>query len=169
LASRRVFLRVGLAGAAAFAMARLLDAAAFAQATPRARDVGNSRILAAFVPVILEGALPTDDVARPAAIGEVIAAFERAVAGMSPAVRAEVDDLFALFRVAPMRIAFTGLWQPVEETPPAELAAFLARWRTSSYDIQRAGYRALTQLVQAAWYDQPLAWRTIGYPGPPAL
>lgn len=160
---------MGLAGAATLALARALQGPAWAQAQPRARDVGNARILAAFVPVILEGALPSDEMAKPAAIGDVVAAFERAVAGLSPAVRGEVDDLFALFRLAPMRIAMTGLWQPVEETPAAELAAFLDRWRTSRFDIQRAGYLALTQLVQAAWYDQPLAWRAIGYPGPPAL
>jgi hypothetical protein len=164
--SRRQFLRVGVAGAAALLLARLLDAPARAQATPQARQAGNAHILAAFVPVILEGALPADEVAKAAALGEIITRFERATAGLSPAVRAEVEDLFAVFRVAPIRIAFTGLWQPVEETPASDLAAFLDRWRTSRFDIQRAGYLALTQLVQAAWYDQPLAWPAIGYPVP---
>jgi hypothetical protein len=49
------------------------------------------------------------------------------------------------------------------------VAGFLARWRTSRFDLARAGYQALTQLIQAAWYDNPVAWRAIGYPGPPAL
>ena len=162
--SRRQFLKVGATGAMALACARWLEGRA-ADATPR--EINNARILAAFVPVILEGSLPRDDVARSAAIGAVVAGFERSVAGMSPAVRGEVDDLFALFRVAPMRVALTGLWSPVEEATRDELAGFLDRWRTSGFEIQRAGYLALTQLVQSAWYDEPLAWRAVGYPGPP--
>jgi hypothetical protein len=49
------------------------------------------------------------------------------------------------------------------------VSAFLARWRESRFDLLRAGYQALTQLVQAAWYGNPRAWGAIGYPGPPAV
>ena len=47
--------------------------------------------------------------------------------------------------------------------------AFLTRWRHSRFEIQRAGYQALSQLIQASWYDNPASWATIGYPGPPKL
>ena len=160
---------MGLAGAAALALGRLVEWPARAQVPAPARDLENARILAAFVPVILEGALPTEEVSLAASIGGVVTRFERAVAGLSPAVRAEVDDLFTVFRVAPVRIAFTGLWQPVGESTAEELGAFLARWRTSRFDIQRAGYLALTQLVLAAWYGEPESWRPIGYAGPPRI
>jgi hypothetical protein len=169
LPSRRLFLKLGFAGAATLAFVRILERPARAQGNASARDLENARILAALVPVILEGALPSDEVAQAASLGGVVTRFERAVRALSPAVRAEVDELFGVFRVAPVRLAFTGLWQPVEESSPAELATFLARWRTSPFDIQRAGYLALTQLVQAAWYGETAAWRAIGYPGPPAL
>ena len=54
--------------------------------------------------------------------------------------------------IGPARLAFTGLWQPVEESTPEDVAAFLARWRNSRFDIQRSGYQALSQLIIAAWY-----------------
>jgi hypothetical protein len=49
----------------------------------------------------------------------------------------------------------TGLWKPVEECTPEQLRDFLLRWRDSPFDLQRASYRALTQLIQAAWYGNP--------------
>ena len=57
----------------------------------------------------------------------------------------------------------------MEESAPEEIAAFFIRWRTSSFDIQRAGYQALSQLIQAAWYGNPASWSVIGYAGPPNL
>jgi len=89
--------------------------------------------------------------------------------GLTPAVQKEVEQLFSVLRFAPSRLAFTGLWQPIEEAPPEEIAAFFTRWRHSRFEIQRAGYQALTQLVQASWYDNPTSWAAIGYPGPPKL
>ena len=68
-----------------------------------------------------------------------------------------------------MRLAFAGLWKPLEESTPQEIRAFLLRWRDSRFELQRASYRALTQLVQAAWYGNSASWPGIGYPGPPAL
>ena len=35
--------------------------------------------------------------------------------------------------------------------------------------LKRSGYRALTQLIQAAWYGNSLSWPSIGYAGPPAV
>ena len=168
--SRRQFIQVGLAGAALLATARWLDRS---EASPapgqRLLDERAAAIVGGLVPVILAGVLPEEEKARARAIREVSEAFDRAVAGLSPAVQREVDQLFSILRLAPVRFAFTGLWSPVEESSAEEIAAFLQRWRTSRFDIQRAGYQAMTQLVQASWYDNPQSWAQIGYPGPPAV
>jgi hypothetical protein len=115
------------------------------------------------------GALPTETGARKRAIAETVAGFDRAVSGLSPAVQKEVDELFAILRFAPARFMFTGLWSSLEESSPEDIAAFLTRWRYSHFDIQRAGYQALTQLLQAAWYGNPASWAAIGYPGEPVI
>jgi hypothetical protein len=135
----------------------------------RILDAPSVVMVAAFVPVVLAGSLPEEVEARARAIREVVEAFDRAVSGLNPAVQGEVDQLFSILRFAPSRIAFTGLWSPVEESSAEEVAAFLTRWRHSRFEIQRAGYQALTQLIQAAWYDNPSSWAAIGYPGPPKL
>jgi hypothetical protein len=158
--SRRRFLQVGLAGSAVLAGSRLLGAAGGATANAPIEALAN---------VILDGALPAGAAERALALRETSEAFQRAVSGLSPAVRGEVDDLLGLLRWWPTRWPLTGLASPLESSSPAEIAAFLRRWRESRFDLLRAGYQALAQLIQAAWYDNPRAWPAIGYPGPPSL
>ena len=156
--SRRRFLQVGLAGAAVLAAARLLE-----------RDAPEGALVAALVPVVLAGALPAEPAERAAAIARVVQSVGAAIEGLAPAAQQEVRQLFALLRFGPTRLAATGLWKPIEESPPADIAAFLERWRASRFDLLRAGYQGLTQLVQSGWYDDPRAWAVVGYPGPPAI
>ena len=156
--TRRRFLQVGAAGAVVLVAARLLE-----------RPEPAARIVAAVAPVILAGALPEEAGERDAAVGRVASAVEAAIAGLAPAAREEVEQLFAVLRFAPARLATTGLWQPIERASPAQIAGFLERWRGSRFDLLRAGYQGLTQLVQAGWYDDQRAWATVGYPGPPML
>ena len=156
--ARRRFLQVGVAGVAVLAAARLLE-----------RPGPDGAIVAALAPVVLEGALPTAPAEREAAIAQVVRTVDAAIAGLPPAMREEVHELFALLRFGPSRYAATGIRAPLEEAPAADIARFLQRWRDSRFDLLRAGYQALTQLVQAGWYDSAGAWSAVGYPGPPAL
>ena len=156
--SRRRFLQVGLAGAAVLAAARLLE-----------RPTPSTGMVGALAAVVLAGALPVESGARAQALREVVEAFDRAVAGLSPAVREEIDSVLGLLRFAPSRMVLAGLPRPLEEASAGEIAGFFERWRDSRFDLLRAAYQALTQLIQASWYDNPRAWLAIGYPGPPAL
>jgi len=168
LLTRRRFLQVGIAGAAILVAGRAL----YRPGRPTAYRVLDDRgveLISALAPVVLAGALPGEASARANAIQEVIQAFDQAVAGLAPAVQAELHDLFGLLSVAPGRVALAGVWLPWSEAGDAAIGEFLERWRTSRFDLLRAGYQALTQLLQAAWYGNPLAWRAIGYAGPPKL
>ena len=158
-------------GAALLALARWIDrpAGAAAPAPPRFLDARGVKTMTALVPVVLAGALPVDETARRAAIAEVVAAFDRAVGGLAIPVQQEIGELFSFLHTPPLRVAFAGLWASVEESTPEQLAQFLARWRDSRFALQRASYRALTQLIQAAWYGNSSSWTAIGYPGPPAV
>lgn len=170
LPTRRQFIKVGIAGAAVLAATRWLEGSQAATAAGfRVLDERTAAMMSAFIPIVLTGSLPEESQARARAIREVVEAFDRAVSGLSHAVQQEVDDLFGVLRFAPARIALTGLWDPVESSSAEEIAAFLTRWRHSRFGIQRAGYHALTQLIQASWYGNSASWATIGYPGPPAL
>lgn len=167
--SRRQFIRVGIAGGLVLAGVRFLDRPQAEAASPGFvfLDPRSASAVAALIPVVLAGALPANAAARTQAIQATAAAFDRAVAGLSMAVQKEVDELFSILRFGPARLMFTGLWSPLEESSADDIAAFLGRWRRSRFDIQRSGYQAITQLLQAAWYGNPASWAGIGYPGAP--
>ena len=168
--TRRQFIKIGLAGGLVLAAARFLERPLAAPAAGRRfLDDEGARLVAALVPMILAGALPEDNAARSRAVRETVEAFDRAVSGLTPSVQEEVAQLFSFLAFAPTRIAFAGLWAPIDESTPEELKAFLARWSSSRLDLQRVSYLALTQLIQAAWYGNTASWAAIGYPGPPSL
>ena len=163
--TRRTFIKVGIGGAALFALARL---AASAPAY-RLLDERAAGIMKPLATVVLAGALPEDSATRERALAAVVVSFDRVVSSLAPTAQREISDLFAFLDFAPTRLAFTGLWSPVPESSAEDLAAFLTRWRTSRFELQQAGYLALTQLIYSSWYDLPEAWPAISYPGPPPL
>ena len=171
--TRREFLKVGASGALVLGAARL----AHGQAprgdrtdTPiRALDDDAREVLAAVVPVMLADALPAAPAERSARIAATIAGVETGVAGLPPHAQAELRDLFALLGFAPARWLLAGVARPWREAPPADIAAFLERWRTSTWALKQQAYHALHALVFAAFYAEPGSWPPIGYPGPPKL
>jgi len=169
--SRRTLLKMGVAGGAMLLAARWLRAATAtageAPAAPRL-DADARAILAAITPVMLAGALPAG-ADGSAALREAMAGAEQAIAGLPPAARKELGDLFSLLAFAPTRSLVAGVWKPWPEATQESIAAFLARWRESRFALLRSAYGALHQIIFGAWYAIPRAWGPIGYPGPPSL
>lgn len=168
--SRRTLLKAGLAGGAALLLARWLYISTTAPETtparPGALDANARALVAAISPVMLAGALPAHNTAL---LQEVVAGVEQAIAGLPPAVRHEVSQLFALLSFAPTRALVAGVWSSWPQASPASIGAFLDRWRDSRLMLLRSAYGALHQLVFAAWYGNSNAWPAIGYAGPPSL
>jgi hypothetical protein len=161
---------VGLAGTAVLVATRLLERPSGTRAPAyRVLDRDSAALVGALVPAVLAGALPAEGAARERAIGEVVEGFDRAVSGLAPAVRVEIDELLGVLRFAPSRYLLTGIGGPIERAGEAEITRFLSRWRGSRFDLLRAGYQALTQLIHASWYGNAAAWPAIGYPGPPVV
>lgn len=168
--TRRQFLQIGLAGSAAlFAVGAFERAFAAVALAPRTLPAPDARIVRALAPVVLAGALPTRTREREAALQRVVDGFHRSVVALDDRSREELSRLLGLLRLRPSRLALAGLWRPLEDAQPADIAGFLESWRASRFDLLRAAYGAITQLIQAAWYDDPSAWAGIGYPGPPDL
>jgi hypothetical protein len=170
--SRRTLLKVGAAGGAALLVARCLYRP---PATPpsslqnaNSLEPAARAIVAAVIPALLDGALPKGAEASSAR-AETLAGVERAVAGLPPATRKELAELFSLLAFAPTRCLLAGVWSPWPEATSEAIALFLTRWRDSRFTLLRSAYAALHQLVLSAWYANPRAWPAIGYPGPPSL
>ena len=112
--NRRTFLKVGVAGACVLALARSIDREVFAQQNPPGsldlKKLANkdAACIAALAPAVLKGALPDDPVARQVAINEVVEAFDRAVAGLSPALQKEVEELLSLLTFSVTRRFIAG-------------------------------------------------------------
>jgi hypothetical protein len=173
--TRRTFIAAGIAGSAALATAYWLhDRRAYRFGAPALTPASGltpdgRAIIAAIVPVVLDGALPAAHPARADAIDETNAAIARAIGELPPSAQQELSQLFALLAFAPARIALARVDAPWTQAQPAAIAAFLERWRDSSWTLQRSAYDALHQLVLAAWYGNPRSWPLIGYDGPPPL
>lgn len=166
---RRTFLTVGLAGAATLAAAGWLASALRTPSRSRGLDEEAREIIAAIVPVMLEGALPGGPADREAALNETVAGVDRAIQGLAPAARTELGQLFALLALAPARRALAGVASPWERATRGEIDAFLEAWRSSGWTLKRSAYDALHQIILAAWYGNPRSWAGIGYPGPPRI
>jgi len=172
LISRRTLLKAGVAGGAALLFARWLYAA---NESPAARaedasalDPRARAVVAAIIPVFLDGALP-DGPEAASARAATLADVERIVAELPPATRKELAELFSLLVFPPTRGLIAGIWSPWPEATREAVASFLARWRDSRFALLRSAHAALHQLVFSAWYANPRAWPAIGYPGPPQL
>jgi len=175
--SRRRFLQAGLIGGAVLVAVR----AAYGPFSPDpsvaedhefaylALGLKERTILAAVSPVMLAGALPQDAAERDHVLLQVIRGVDAAVSGLPPAVQDEVAQLFALLGFPVTRRLVAGVAGPWLRASSEEISAFLERWRRSRFALLRSGYRALQELIMAAWYGNEAAWPRIGYPGPPAL
>jgi len=160
MTTRREFLKTGVAGAL------LLNVAGCSRAPG---DGGRAVVLAALIPVFLEGALPAGDETRSELIARTIAGVEKAIAGLSLSTQKEVGELFDLLSFAPTRMIVAGIWSPWPEATPQAIGEFLESWRHSRFDLLKSGYAALHDLIFGAWYARPDTWAAIHYPGPPKV
>jgi len=170
--TRRSLLKAGVAGGALLLLARTFHAPAAVAARPDTGvgmlDSDARTVLAAIIPVVLDGALPSGTAAAQAG-DEALAGAARAIAGLPPAARRELDQLFALLAFAPTRALVAGVWSPWPEASRESIAAFLVHWRDSRFALLRSAYDALRQIILGAWYGNERAWPAIGYAGPPPL
>jgi hypothetical protein len=169
--SRRTFIAAGFAGAAALAAAAWLRGphAPPSRVPRRALDADGEAIFAAVAPVLLEGALPSSEAARDAALARTLDGIDTAIAGLSPAAQDELGQLIALLALPPVRLAVARVSGKWPAASPAEVRRFLDACRDSRFTLMRAAYDALHDLTFAAWYGDARAWPAIGYPGPPHI
>jgi hypothetical protein len=171
---RRQFLKAGVVGGAVLAAggAWVVWRDVRDMQTGEAADPPRDRIaeiLGAVAPALLAGALPMDPAQRSAALASVATGVKSVIAAFPPAVRDEVSDLFRLLDIRIARRMLTGVATPWRDADPADVKAFLERWRWSRIALLQTGYFALHDLVLGAWYASESSWGPLGYAGPPEV
>ncbi|NYE61022.1 hypothetical protein FHW58_002174 [Duganella sp. 1224] len=166
--SRRSFLKIGVAGACTLAAGGALYRLANPAASPHrfALDGPALAVLHAIIPVMLGPVLPAADAARADALRAASQRVRDAVRGLPLATQQEVQDLFGLLALGPVRRLLAGVAGGWEQADPRQVAAFLDHWRTHSLQTPQVAYHALHDLIIGAWYADPSTWPSIGYPGP---
>ncbi|MBH9575964.1 hypothetical protein [Inhella proteolytica] len=159
---RRSLLKLGLGGAVLLGLAGGI--AAFwtpGLQGPKLTPAGR-QAMGAVARAVLEGALPADE----AALSRHLDELEKLFAGLPPAVQAELEQLMGLIANGPGRLGLLGMAKPLHEQPLPALSAALQSLRHSRLALRQQVYFALRDLNCAAFYSQPSAWATMGYPGP---
>jgi hypothetical protein len=166
--NRRSFLKIGVAGAIALAAGGAVYRLAYAPTSGHrfALDGPASTLLTALIPSMLGPVLPTEPAARAAAIGQTVDHVGGAIAGLAPASQKQLQDLFGMLSLAPVRRMLAGVSGGWAHASSVDVDAFLHSWRHHRLQTLQTAYLALHDLIIGAWYAQPANWSAIGYPGP---
>ncbi len=115
---------------------------------------------------VLADLLPAEPAARSRAIQAHLQRLDDTIAGLPPALQAEISELVTLLASMPGRLVLAGLRTDWPHASEAELQAMLQGLRTSSLSLRQQTYHALRNLTNAAYFADAGAWQVIGYPGP---
>lgn len=167
---RRTWMKLGMASAAALAVAGLgvgLTTPAGLKAgrlSPPAREV-----VVAVARAVLDDRLPIDPAARAKALQAHADDFEKTVAAFPPSVQGEIAELLMVLGTGVGRLALAGVRRGWADASAEEIQAGLQAMRESSLSLRAQAYHALRDLTHAAHYAQPEHWKDLRYPGPQTL
>jgi hypothetical protein len=166
--SRRSFLKIGGVAALVLAAGGGIYRVVHGPTPPRpfALDDDAKAVIDAMIPAMLGAALPVDAPARAAAIASSTARVHQTILGLPLASQKELQDLFNLLALGPVRRLLAGVPDAWSKASTLDVAAFLQRWRTHRSSTLAGAYGALHDLILGSWYADPASWAAIGYPGP---
>ncbi|MCY7316062.1 MAG: hypothetical protein LH480_10695 [Rubrivivax sp.] len=166
---RRTLLSVGVATGALLAVA----GGTLALIRPgRRADVLTAPARAMFAAVaraVLGQQLPVEQSAQTRALEAHLSRVQAIIAGLPPAMQAEVDELITVVASAPGRIALVGLTRDWSTATVSEVGQALQNMRQSSLSVRQQAYHALRNMSNAAYFADAATWPAIGYPGPRSL
>lgn len=173
--TRRGFLKVGIGFSAALACTALVPSLAGCSSADPAPQAGMSwlrpedvAMFRALLPAIVSDLAEAPPPRRAALEQEALRNIDATCAAMGAGAQAELRKLFGLLASMPLRWALTGIRQDWSAATPAQVQAFLARWRASRLATLNAGAVVLVKLTSVGYYVLPAAWAGSGYPGPNA-
>jgi hypothetical protein len=115
---------------------------------------------------VLADLLPAEPAAKSRAVQAHLQRLDDTIAGLPPALQAEIDELVTLLASMPGRLLLARLRTDWPQAGDAELQAMLQGLRVSSLALRQQIYHALRNLTNAAYFADASTWQAIGYPGP---
>lgn len=162
---RRTLLTVGIATGTLLALA----GGTLALLKPGRRDglltAAGRSMFAAVAQAVLGSTLPADPDARAKALEGYLARVQGTIAGMPPAMQAELDELVTIVGSAPGRLALVGLRSDWSVASLADITAALQGMRESSLAVRQQAFHALRDITNAAYFADASTWQSVGYPG----
>lgn len=116
---------------------------------------------------MLGGLLPEEGLEREKTLELGLESLDEYVSHLSAPLQREVADLFGTLDLWPVRVLLTGGFARWSDCSPEALVSFLRFAEGSRVFLLRRVYAFLQSLVVLSFFDQPSAWKLIGYPGPP--
>ncbi len=166
---RRTLLKVGIATGTLLALAGgtlalLRPARSEGRLTPAAQTMFGPLARA-----VLGALLPAQPAQQASALQGLVQRLEATIAGMPPAMQAEVDELLTIAASAPGRLALLGVGSSWDSASIAEITEALQSLRLSGLALRQQAFHALRDIINAAWFAEPANWAAIGYAGPRAV
>jgi len=127
--------------------------------------ISNSA-MAAVAQTVLEGFLPSDEAARAAQLKAHLNRLQATIAGLTPALQREVDELLAMLAHPAGRMALFGLRSDWQVATARDVHDAMRTLQTSSTHLRQQVFHALRDLTNAAYFADPGTWVQLGYPGP---
>lgn len=128
----------------------------------------GEEILRCITPVVLGSLLDVGRADPDKALDDAMGAVDDYLAHLSLPLQRQARVTFALLHSLPARVVLLRTWRPWRETSRPRVETFLLAARGSRAPALRRIYGFLHSMIVVGWFDLPLAWEEIGYPGPPA-
>ncbi len=162
---RRTLLTVGIATGTLLALA----GGTLALLQPGRRDGlltdSGRAMFTAVAQAVLASTLPAEPEARAKALEGHLARVQGTIAGMPPAMQAELDELVTIVGSAPGRLVLVGLRSDWSSASMADITAALQGMRESSLAVRQQAFHALRDITNASYFADASTWQAVGYPG----
>lgn len=171
---RRKLLKAGLVGTAVLATAGIaVSVTSFNRASqqPATEGFGFLRpddiiLLSALIPAALGSTLSADLATRTPILDTMLQRIDGMILRLGAPNQKQLLQLFDLLSFAPSRYLTAGLTSTWDKATPAEVDAFLQRWRDSRVGLFNAAYRMLCKVATVTYFALPASFKESGYPGP---
>lgn len=162
---RRTLLTVGIATGAVITLAGTTLALIKPGRTDARFTPSGRALFSAVAQTVLGPLLPSEAVARSAALEAHLTRVEKTIAGLPPHMQAEVDELITIIGSSPGRLTLVGLSTDWAHATSAEVSSALQSMQRSTLSVRQQAYHALRDITNGSYFADPSTWSAIGYPG----